>query len=132
MIDFSKNDLSKAQKGDQLWDYYLQKWKVILGFNTKSDFPIIFENGETCNFNGKVWNNTYFPRYFWNEIHFDIPERPKRKVKKKIERWGNFYLPSMVFDGTLYEDDKTAANRRFEDGENVIRVKLSGEYEIEE
>jgi hypothetical protein len=86
MMDFSKNDLSKAQKGDRLWNYFDQIWETVKSVELDYKFPIELGNGHSCDFKGRETRGVP-PTYFWNEIHFDIPERPKRKVKKPVEFW---------------------------------------------
>jgi len=92
MMDFSKNDLSNAQKGDQLWDLWFQKWVEVKNIDLINVLcpevcNIELSNGDYCTLGGITHKDQVCPRYFWNKIHFDIPERPKRKVKKEIKVW---------------------------------------------
>jgi hypothetical protein len=128
MMNFSKNDLSKAQKGDQLWNYFEQRWETVEEVNPNYEYSIAFEGKNNCDFNGRELACDVVPTYFWNEIHFDIPERPKRKVKKTLEWWINCYPEGQL---GIHESKKSADSvlspKRI--GEAVHIVK---EYEIEE
>jgi len=89
-MDFSKNDLSKVQKGDEIWNYFAQIWETVEDIIFGNGFPIKFESGSECDFGGREVEDDVGPTYFWNEIHFEIPERPKRMVKKEIKFWSCF------------------------------------------
>jgi hypothetical protein len=90
MMDFSKNDFSKAKIGDEVWSIH-QGWGVVKEINLHEQYPIgVSFRGETCQtftFDGRCWIGHKYPTLFWNEIQFEIPERPKRKVKKEITVW---------------------------------------------
>jgi hypothetical protein len=86
-MDFSKNDLSKARKGDNIWNYFAQLWETVEDIEFGDGFPIKFEGGSECDFSGRETKDDVGPTYFWNEIHFDIPEMPKRIAKKVIKVW---------------------------------------------
>jgi len=86
-MDFSKNDLSKVRKGDNIWNYFAQLWETVMEIEFGDGFPIKFENGNECDFSGREQKDDVGPTYFWNEIHFDIPDPPKRMMKKELRIW---------------------------------------------
>ena len=66
---------------------------------------------------------------FWSKPEFQIPERPKRKVKKTVTMWQNIYAAETVIAGetwiTRAEADNCGNGR-------IACVELKGEYEVEE
>jgi len=131
-MDFSENDLSKAQKGDEIWNYFAQIWETVEDIEFGDEFPIKFEGGSECDFGGRETKGDVGPTYFWSEIHFDIPEPPKRKVKKEIECWT---LVAPLFDSMagIFESKEEASNAR-DVGyrKELIPAKAKIEIEIEE
>ena len=88
MIDFSKNDLSQVKVGERVWDSRHGRAVVVELF--RGYFNMKFDNDgylTSRHYDGRIRGGDLFPSTFWNEIHFDIPERPKRKVKKVIKVW---------------------------------------------
>lgn len=77
---------------------------------------------------GSISGGYYRQTIFWDKPVFDPPQRPKRKVKKTIERWVNAY-----FNGGHYItwDTKEDADKAARSG-RIACVKLIGEYEVEE
>jgi hypothetical protein len=129
MMDFTKNDLSKARKGDQLWDFWEDKWVVVEKVDlTDNYYPIELANGITCTKQGLMWTQDRAPRYFWNEIHFDIPERPKRIVKKPVEFWSCFQ-PGLTLPIGITSEPKIANNWALK---GLIVRYYTDEIEIEE
>jgi len=89
-VDFSKNDLSKARVGDEIWDLFKQEFQTIEAITPNSNWSIEFEGGAVCSFGGFTPNNVRIPRYYLGKIEFEIPpapSAPKRMVKKKLEHW---------------------------------------------
>ena len=86
-----KKAFEDAQVGDRVWDF-LCGWGTIININKDEGYPmkIKFDNYrnryETYTLDGKnyVENN---PSLFWNEIKFEIPEKPfdLEKELKKLE-----------------------------------------------
>jgi len=126
-MDFSKNDLSKAQKGDEIWNYFAQVWETVENIEFGDGLPIKIEGGNECDFSGRETRDDVGPTYFWNEIHFDIPERPKRRVKKEIQIWLQFGNDG-TFRGTT--EIETFAKEWIREGRHV--EMFSTEIEIEE
>jgi hypothetical protein len=132
MMNFSKNDLSKAQKGDQLWNYFAQIWETVEDIEPEDAFPVKFESGNQCDFSGRETKDDVGPTYFWNEIHFDIPERPKRMVKKEIECW-TLVTPLLDSLAGMFESEETASDARgIGYRKELIPAKAKIEIEIEE
>ncbi|MFR4518588.1 MAG: hypothetical protein ACLT40_01345 [Fusobacterium sp.] len=95
--------LRNAKVGDRVWDI-IYGWGNIISVIKNYPFPIAvdFSNGKTISykFNGKNNDTDINPRLFWDEIKFEIPEKPfdleseLRKLKivefKKDEK--NYFL----------------------------------------
>lgn len=68
-----------AKAGDKVWDF-IYGWGNIISVMKNYPFPIAvdFSNGKTISykFNGKHNDTDIYPRLFWNEIKFEIPEKP--------------------------------------------------------
>jgi hypothetical protein len=89
-MDFSKNDLSKARVGDKIWDLFKQEFQTVREVTPNSNWPIEFERGGFCSFGGFATTNCCIPRYYWDEIKFEIPPPPKRTVRKEVKFWVAF------------------------------------------
>jgi hypothetical protein len=84
-----------AQVGDRVWDFRYGFGEIILIAQSKNyplrvKFPYV-DGAMTYTLDGKHYSNEAFLSLFWDEIKFDIPPSPKRKVKKIIEGWVNVY-----------------------------------------
>lgn len=68
-----------AKIGDKVWDI-IYGWGNIISVIKDYPFPIAvdFSNGKTISykFNGKNNDTDINPRLFWDEIKFEIPEKP--------------------------------------------------------
>lgn len=77
----TKNYMFKnAQVGDRVWDFVLG-WGTITLIKEKSDFPltVMFDCKEDYyiyTLEGKEFRSDLHPRLFWNEIKFEVPEKP--------------------------------------------------------
>ena len=75
---------------------------------------------------------------FWDKPEFTPPPRPKRKVKKLVERWMNVHHVdgktsfSRGCDTKEEADAFEEANIRNGRNRRIACVKLTGEYEVEE
>lgn len=123
-MNFEKNDLSKAREGDRLWNYYDQAWEVVESVRPQFEFPIDFESGNSCDFKGRETTDDIVSTYFWNEIHFDIPERPKRKAKKEIKVWAVVSKKGEIY---MLHSSEPAVN-----SPDYMLLELVKEIEIEE
>lgn len=74
-MDFSKNDLSKVRVGDKIWDLFKREFQMVEEITPNANWPIQFESGGICSFGGFAPNNVYIPRYYWDEIEFEIPSK---------------------------------------------------------
>ncbi len=74
-----KKAFEDAQVGDRVWDFVLG-WGIITSIKEKSDFPltVIFDCKDyyIYTLEGKGYRSDLQPRLFWNEIKFEIPEKP--------------------------------------------------------
>jgi len=133
MTDFSKNDFSKAKVGDRVWHFSFG-WGEVKNISKEMGVLVSFDSEpfENCTwflFDGRFTCNDVLPSLFWNEIQFEIPPMPKRKVKKTIERWINIYSHGKA--GDYCHKTKESAEQGAT-SEGAIQVKLTGEYEVEE
>lgn len=71
--------LRNAKVGDRVWDI-IYGWGNIISVIKNDPFPIAvdFSNGKTISykFNGKNNDTDINPRLFWDEIKYEIPEKP--------------------------------------------------------
>lgn len=84
----------KARIGDKVWDY-TKGWGIISNdclIQNNRDFPVIveFKNStkESYSFDGKKHYEDLNPSLFWDEIKFEVPEKPfnlKEFLKEHLE-----------------------------------------------
>lgn len=137
-MDFSKNDFSQAKVGDQVW-HFAYGWGVIEQINHVSPFPLAVRFDDRVimgfDFEGKYHATDKQSSLFWNEIHFDIPAPPKRKVKKSIERWAAYDSKDGELTIVNSEEQANHAAERWNNDTQQCRwqvVKTLTTYEIEE
>jgi len=125
-----------AKVGDKVWSINYG-WGEITEIYTGDTYPIcvrfVGESGITYTLNGYIDEFDMNPTLFWDELQFEIPVKPKRKIKKKIEGWCNIYDDGAShFVGTdLFKFDyeaKRYAATKYCVGQHLI----SFEYEVEE
>lgn len=92
-----------AKVGDRAW-FFEYGWGTITHVFKDSEYPINFESDtkRICNFtiDGKRAVNDINPTLFWDEIKFEIPEKPfnlenelkKLEIQEFYYRGRNFYL----------------------------------------
>ena len=96
----------KARIGDKVWDY-TKGWGIISNdclIQNNRDFPVIveFKNStkESYSFDGKKHYEDLNPSLFWDEIKFEVPEKPfnlenelkQLEIKEFVSNEDNFYL----------------------------------------
>jgi hypothetical protein len=121
--------ITKNDVGKKVWDFMLG-WGTITEFNINWQSPAFVEFphvGVSYHADGKMYYGEN-QRLFWDEIKFEEPPKPKRKVKKTIERWMNIY-PDGEHAHRTEEDATLWANAP---SPRLACVKLVGEYEVEE
>lgn len=124
--------ITKEDVGRRVWSFTLG-WGIIIEVKSLDlEYPIKihFDLGRIVHLyteDGKHYEGER-QTLFWDEIKFKEPPKPKRKVKKQIEYWANIYA-----DGrrNIHNSENEAKNNSCFI-EDVIRVKLTGEYEVEE
>lgn len=81
-----------AKIGDRVWSFS-NGWGTIDEITTESVYALIikFDNKEVISytFDGRFSTSDALPTLFWDEIKFEIPSKPKQKVKKWF---GIFYV----------------------------------------
>jgi hypothetical protein len=138
-MDFSKNDFSQAKVGDKVWscEYGGGVIKQIF-YNRDYPLKVYFEQTgmeESYTLKGRQALINLYPTLFWSEIHFDIPERPKRKVERRIERWAAYDSADGELTFSNSEEQATHAVERWNNDTQQDRwqaVKTIITYEIEE
>jgi hypothetical protein len=83
-----------AKVGDRVWGLTIG-WGNIIKIDrdckTSGAIVVSWDNDERTSYlhsDGRVHKNDLLPFIFWSEIHFEIPPKPKVKVKKTVEGWG--------------------------------------------
>lgn len=122
---------SQAKIDDRVWSL-IDGWGIVIENYSKKDYPILvkFDDGKYNRFTieGKCSIFNLNPTLFWNEIKFEIPQPPKRKVTKTFEGYININKNKKANGGMFYstEDDakKSAPNHAV-----AVAVKVVGEYE---
>ncbi len=95
------------------------------GYNRNSN--VIYPLEVDFNVNGvRLFTRDGKLESFHKEPSLKLVERPKKKVKKTIERWANIYSSYIISN---YDSEKHA-NKCAED--RIACVKLTGTYEVEE
>lgn len=118
----NETTFENAKVGDRVWDYYYKCGKVR---ELKQDILIV---DFKLPYGARIFSylgheQGYFKgvrTLFWDEIKFETPPRPKRKVKKKIEGWVH---PS---------DLKLILNTTHTIAGDSYSFFVSHEYEVEE
>lgn len=99
--------------------YYNEK-EIQIRFDTRGLRFDYFSDGRFINANSQV--------LFWDEIKFEIPPKPKNKIKKQISAWANIYSnknsPLSLFETRAIADRWGGIAR-------IACVELKGEYEVE-
>ena len=117
---------------DRVWDKDYEQWGTVLKVLSMCDYPIsvCLDNGIRREYTvGGRYDKTHKSRVlFWDKVPEPVaPPRPKRIVKKKIERWANIYPNECVY----FAKDKYCADRKANE-DRIACVKVTGEYFIEE
>lgn len=93
----------EARVGNRVWSS-VHDWGTINSIKYLEKYPIYvkFDNGQCCSFtlNGKKLEEDVFPSLFWDEIKFEIPEKPfsaedelrKLEVKEFVKNTNNCLL----------------------------------------
>lgn len=122
-------EIKKEDVGRRVWDFS-RGWGEIKQFCT-GDYPIsvLLDSGIIISFSvdGR-YSKHHSTSLFWDEIKFTEPPRPKRMIKKTIEKWINIYSSNLPTIGAYPCEDQ--ANQFAAKG-RIACVKLTGEYEVE-
>lgn len=125
-----ETDFSSAKVGDRVWDF-IYGWGKILPENKRINrelYPIYvqFDSGVCDAYSYDGVNGLGKRTLFWDEIHFEIPPRPKRKVKKVIEGWVDVSILAEILH-------KTKEDARYHSGISTREpLYIHHEYEVEE
>jgi len=123
--------ITKDDIGRRVW-CFLYGWGTIEEVNGADMMPypveVSFSMGSrSYDIGGRSFIKSN-PTLFWDEIRFKEPPKPKRIIKKTIERWVNIYPCQdwIEYAGNEEEANSVAGTNR------IACVKLIGEYEIDE
>ena len=104
-----------AKVGDRVW-FFEYGWGTIVNMFYGNEYPIVFKSDTNrfCNFmiDGKRVVNDINPSLFWDEIKFEIPEKPfnleeKLKIKEFNGEDNMYYLEwDWSIDILVYEQCK--------------------------
>lgn len=137
----------KARIGDKVWDY-TKGWGIISNdclIQNNRDFPVIveFKNStkESYSFDGKKHYEDLNPSLFWDEIKFEVPEKPfnlKEFLKEHLEpkefeyNEKNYFLYWSVreeeFDFSYASFHKNIEPYFKRDNLQIVVDTLNGEY----
>lgn len=131
----NETTFENAKVGDRVWDSGFG-WGAVNGRQDNAPYPLAvwFNDGRCLGylFNGhSKWNT--FRTLFWDEVKFEAPPRPKRKIKKVIEGWVFVYDDNSI-SCTLYPTLEYALKARGGLFEMPVGEPLfiHHEYEVEE
>ncbi len=128
----NETTFENAKIRDKVWDRDYRSWGNIKEIYPGDNYPlkVYFDNEDnlrTYLFDGRYRREHNSRSLFWDEIPEPIaPSRPKRIVKKTIERWIKIYPNGFDMVFKKKEDAITGLT------EGEICVRLTGEYKIEE
>lgn len=125
-----------AVVGDRVWSL-LHGWGtvteikiyLVVEFKTNTSYVSCWFGFDGVK-NGSLYGSQIL---FWDEISIITPERPKRRVKKLVERWG--VMISDTFHCTFRTEEEAKEHYRtcpHVGAMDVYTVKLTGEYEVKE
>lgn len=83
-----------AKVGDEVWCFRNGWGNVIKNDNNIEVYPIMVQfsvRSDTYTFEGRSSKSDANPSLFWDEIKFDIPDKPKVLVDKVITMYCNIY-----------------------------------------
>lgn len=72
-----------AKVGDRVWDFVRNEWGEIIKIDKRSEYPLNVKfkrDGYRYTVDGKIYKDDGNPRLFWQEIKFEIPEKPFKLV----------------------------------------------------
>ena len=98
------------------------------------DYPLwvnFLRDGQSFTMDGE-YEKGELQTLFWDKPVFDPPQRPKRKVKKTIERWCFVNPVTGNLHSGLWSTQEAAVLARGYLPLSWNPVKLIGEYEVEE
>lgn len=121
-------NIKKEDIGRKVWDFNYG-WGEIVNFsNGQHPVDVKFIKYQATYVIGGREFETRNQSLFWDELKFDIPEKPKIMVKKTVEAWANVYPGGDI--RCTYTNKRDADFSA--DNLRIACVKLNGEYEVGE
>lgn len=113
-----------AKVGDRVWDLRYG-WGEVEEISS-GDYPVEVcfaerDVQEQYTRGGKVYLDDQNPTLFWDEIKFEIPEKPERVVDRTFEGWVNVYENS---DEVYFHEDRETADDMDSDRLGCYRVTV--------
>ena len=130
----TETTFENARVGERLW-HIRRGWGTISAICTdgvevvmdaEEPYVSLDYNMPFVSLDGKENKSDLTPSWFWDKVNLIAPERPKRKVKKAVERWVKRY--SWGIGEVVYNSEDSVPQNE----PNLGAVKLTGEYEVEE
>ena len=126
-----------AKAGDRVWSLQWGWGMVRKIGSSRENYPIdvLFDqrgNNEAFTTAGFWRADNLFPSLFWDEIQIVAPPKPKRKVKKVIEGWGNVYPAGDGVVVSLHASQQKADREADTARRLGLAMNFRHEYEVEE
>lgn len=121
-------DFKDAKVGDKVWSFR-NGWGVIDYVDAEEELALRVDFKDVRNWYDLKGREHALSNQvlFWDEIKYEIPERPKRMVKKKYRGWLNI---NSVRCDNVFSSERYAVEARQNDF--IACVKIETEYEVEE
>ena len=124
-----------AKVGDKLWSFYGREWVTVekICSNQKYCICLVFEDNSTeaCTLEGETTEGSR-QDIFWDEIKFEVPVRPKQKIKKKLKRWMNVYEEGKWTGNGNHYESECQARKAATHAAVAVAIPFEVEYEEEE
>lgn len=110
-----------AKVGDRVWGVR-HGWGEVSTVDSSSEWPIevMFEaqddygepHQDAYTFSGRLYQEDCNPTLFWDEIKFEVPEKPARLMDRTFEGWVNLYrYDAPCFQGSKKSSDEANSGR---------------------
>ena len=124
----------KARVGDKAWCIQLGDVEIIDNYTRHPTYPVPVQvkdatgQYEEYTIKGHLNESDVFPSLFWSKPVFEMPQKPKRKVKKVLHGWVNIHRNDTI----SYVHSTKESARKVASSDAIACVEINQEYEIEE
>lgn len=93
----NETTFENAKVGDRVWDLR-HGWGTVNSRQDNAPCPLSvwFDAGNCLGFSFDGHSYSQKRTLFWDEIKFEAPPRPARKIKKVVEGWVNVYADKSI------------------------------------